>query len=265
MAAHLGASGVGAGDIGALTRAAVFGSFLLFCRIGGCLMVAPGVSNTQIPVQIRLFVAIAVTLALAPALIGDLKVDFDTLAPPALARLIVMEALIGVMIGLLGRAFFSALETLATASAQFLGLANPFGVAMDHDQSTPPLSSIVTIAAMAILFAGDFHWEILRGLVASYRAIPLMTDFDTGFTVRRLAEVLGESFVVAARVASPFFIYSLLANFALALINRVTPQIAVFFVAPPFLVGGGLLLMYLVSRGEVGEFMATFSYWLSRG
>jgi flagellar biosynthesis protein FliR len=260
MEAHAGGA-----DFAVLARHTVFAAFLLFCRIGGCLMIAPGVSNAQIPVQIRLFVAISVTLMLSPVLISGLHIQFDDLDPPALARLIVSEALIGVMIGMLGRAFFSALDTLATASAQFVGLANPFGVSLDHDESTPPLSSLVTIAAIAVLFATDFHWEILRGLVSSYHAIPITTDFDAAFTVRKLVYVLGQSFIVAARVTSPFFIYSLLANFAFALVNRVTPQIAVFFVAPPFIAGGGLVLLFLVVRGEIGAFMAAFSDWLSRG
>lgn len=252
-------------DIAVITRNAVFGAFLLFCRVGGCLMVAPGVSNAQIPTQIRLLVAIAATLALAPVLLSGFARHFDELDPPVLARLIVMEALIGVMIGGLGRAFFSALETVATATAQFIGLANPFGVNLDHDQMAPPLASLATIAAAAVLFAGDFHWEILRGLVGSYETIPLTTDFDSGFTIRRLVLVLGQSLVVAARVASPFFIYSLLVNFTLALVNRVTPQISIFYVAPPFIAGGGMLVLYLVIRGEIGEFMSAFSFWLSRG
>jgi len=123
---------------------------------------------------------------------------------------------------------------------------------------------VVTIAAVAILFASDFHWEILRGLVGSYRAIPLGSGFEAGFTVRQLVDTLGQSFFVAARVASPFFIYSLLANFTLALVNRVTPQISIFFVAPPFIAGGGVVLFYLVGRNEIGQFMAAFSDWLSR-
>jgi hypothetical protein len=31
---------------------AAIGAFVLFCRIGGCLMLAPGFSNTQIPTQV---------------------------------------------------------------------------------------------------------------------------------------------------------------------------------------------------------------------
>jgi flagellar biosynthetic protein FliR len=46
----------------------VMATFLIFCRVGTCLMVAPGYSRSNIPVQIRLFLAINVTLMLAPLL-----------------------------------------------------------------------------------------------------------------------------------------------------------------------------------------------------
>src|SRR5690606_31883263 len=52
-----------------LTSDAVLSTFLLFCRIGGCLMLMPGFASPRVPAQIRLFIAIAVTLALAPLLL----------------------------------------------------------------------------------------------------------------------------------------------------------------------------------------------------
>ncbi len=253
------------GSVVALGSNAALGVFVLFCRIGGCLMIAPGVSNSQIPVQVRLYVAIAATLALSPVLLGQPALGHVGEDPLAMSRLVVMEGLIGAMIGTLGRAFFSALESLATMSANLLGLVNPFGVEIDAGQATPPMSTLVMLAATAILFASDFHWEILRGLVASYDAIPIHTDFDTAYTVRELGAVLGQSFLVAIRVASPFFIYSVIANFTLSLISRVAPQIQVFFVAPPFVVAGGLVLLYFVLRGELGQFMDAFASWLTWG
>jgi flagellar biosynthetic protein FliR len=253
------------GEIGEFEKSAVFGAFILFCRIGCCLMIAPGISNTQIPMQIRLLVAIAVTLALAPLLLGDVKLKFSDEDPFSLLKLIVMEGLIGALIGMLGRAFFSAIESMSNAAALFLGLSNPFGVELEAGQATAPITTLVMIAATAILFAGDFHWEILRGIVASYKAIPMRTDFDAAYGIRHLAEVLGQSFLVAVRVASPFFLYSVIANFTLALINRVTPQISVFFVAPPFVAAGGLIVLYFVAKGELEQFLAAFASWLSWG
>ncbi len=35
-------------------------TFTVFCRIGACLMLVPGFSSVNIPVQIRLFVAVVV-------------------------------------------------------------------------------------------------------------------------------------------------------------------------------------------------------------
>lgn len=57
----------------------------------------------------------------------------------------------------------------------------------------------------------------------------------------------------------------MIANFAMALINRVSPQVAIFFIAPPFVVAGGVALIYFTIRGQVAQFMAAFSAWLGSG
>ena len=251
--------------MGGLNANVILATFILFCRIGACLMLAPGVSNSQIPMQIRLFVAIAVTLSLAPLLLGRGELRSVGDDPIAMARLIVTESLIGAMIGALGRLFFSALETLAVATASLLGVVNPFGVELDPNQPMPPLASAVTMAATALIFVADLHWEIIRGLVASYHAIPIASDYDAPYSLRQIGAVLGQSFGIAIRVTSPFFLYAVTANFALTLINRVTPQITIFFVAPPFIISGGLLLLYFVVKPQIAEFMSGFGAWLTWG
>jgi flagellar biosynthetic protein FliR len=189
----------------------------------------------------------------------------DANDPIGMTRLIVQELLVGGLIGSLARLFFSALETMAFAAATMLALANPFGVEVDKSQQLPPLATLVTLAATAMIFAADYHWQILIGLVDSYHAIPLGASFDPRRSVAEIGGVLGQSFVVAARIASPFFLYSVIANFAMALINRVSPQVAIFFIAPPFIVAGGVGIIYLTIRGQIGQFMAAFSAWLGSG
>jgi flagellar biosynthetic protein FliR len=238
----------------------VFAVLLLFCRIGACLMIAPGVGGSQIPTQVRLFATVGVTLALTPLLLGEAHVD--GLDPIAMSRLIVSELLTGAVIGVLARLFFSALETLAYASASLLSLANPFGVEVDQGQQTPPLASLVTLGATTMMFVANFHWQIVIGIVDSYRAIPFGAAFDARRSLTEIGDVLGQSFLIAIRVASPFFLYSVIVNFAMALINRVTPQIAIFFIAPPFVISGGVPLLYFTIRGQLAEFLAAFSAWL---
>lgn len=240
--------------------ALIFSTFLLFCRIGGALMIAPGVGATQIPMQVRVFVAIGVTLSLAPMLLEHVVTgDAD---PIVMAKLIVGEIVTGGLIGVLARLFFSGLETLAYAAATFLGLANPFGVEMEQANALPPLATYLTLGATAMIFVSDLHWQIVIGLVDSYRVAPLGSAFDARRSLSEIGQTLGQAFVVSARVASPFFLYSVIVNFAIALINRVTPQIAIFFIAPPFIISGGLALLYFAVRAQVAEFTAAFSAWL---
>ena len=39
-------------------------TFIVFCRIGACLMFVPGYSSVNVPAQVRLFIALVTTLSL---------------------------------------------------------------------------------------------------------------------------------------------------------------------------------------------------------
>ena len=151
---------------------------MLFCRIGACLMLAPGFSNAQIPTQVRLFVALAVTLSLTPLLLEqDPGAAFGD-DPILTFKVIAVESLVGGMIGFLARIFFLALEALASGAATMLGFVNPFGMQIERGEPMAPLATLISLAAVALLFAADLHWELLRGLVASYDVIPVGADFN---------------------------------------------------------------------------------------
>ena len=241
------------------------GAFLLFCRIGGCLMLAPGFSATEIPMQIRLFVALGATLALAPLLLDRIPAAALGDDPVLVVRIIAVETLIGGMIGFLARIFFAALETLASAAAQMLGFFNPFGVQIEADGTLAPLATLVSLAALTLMFVADLHWELLSGLASSYDVMPIGTDFAPRFALRQVADALGESFRLTLRITSPYVIYALIVNLALALINRLTPQIQIVFVAAPFVVAGALALLFLTMRPALEAFLLGFGAWLSSG
>jgi flagellar biosynthetic protein FliR len=49
-----------------------------------------------------------------------------------------------------------------------LGFASPSGFQIEADEPMAPLATLISLAAIALLFAANLHWELLRGLVASY-------------------------------------------------------------------------------------------------
>jgi flagellar biosynthetic protein FliR len=249
----------------ALAPTAALGAFVLFCRIGGCLMLAPGFSNAQIPAQIRLFVALAVTLTLTPLLLERVPGAAIGDDPILTLKIVAVESLVGGMIGVLARMFYFALEALAGGASTMLGFANPFGFQIEGDETMAPLATLISLAAIALLFAANLHWELLRGLVASYNVVPIGADFNARLALKQIADALVESFRLALRIASPYVIYELVVNLALAVVNRLTPQIQVFFVATPFVAAGGLLLLYFTIKPAVEAFVSGFGAWLISG
>ena len=243
----------------------IIGTFLLFCRVGACLMLMPGFSSPQIPVQVRLFLAIAVTLSIAPMLIDHLPLKAFSEEPLMALRYIATELLVGATIGMLGRLFLLALETMATAAALSIGLSNPFGVVGEESEVLPPLVTFITMSATALIFITDLHWEVFRGIAASYDAIPVKENFDINFSVLNLSKVLTETFKIALRISAPFILYAIITQLTISIINRLTPQISIYFISMPFLICGGLFLAYLVIKSYLDQFFLGFSSWLTMG
>ncbi len=247
----------------ALAPEMVASIFVLFCRIGGCLMLAPGFSSARVSPRVRLFIALTLTLALAPALTGGKPFALTGLG--GLAGTIFSELLLGGFIGILGRLFFLALETLMMAASMNIGMSNPLGAPIDEAESLPAIGVFVSACVTCLIFIMGLHWELIRGLVASYSVMPVGTLLRPQTLLDSYADVLQRAFVVSLRVASPFIIYAVVANFAAGLLNRLTPQIPVYFVAGPFMIAGGLLLFHSISNSMITAFMSEFADWAVRG
>lgn len=244
---------------------AVLGAFIIFCRVGTCLMLMPGFSSRRVPSSVRLFTAIALTLALAPLLLAEIDKALSGEAPVVVLRLLLSEVLIGALIGFLGRLFFAALETLANGIALAIGLSSPLGGPADETELLPSVASLVTLAATTLFFLADLHWEVLRGLVESYAALPVAELFDARFGLEEIGACLARSFALALRISSPFIVYSLIINLAVGLAAKLTPQIPVYFVSVPAVVVGGLFLLYATCKAFLEMFMAGFAAWLATG
>jgi flagellar biosynthetic protein FliR len=249
----------------ALGPSTVLAVFVLFCRIGTCLMLMPGTSSSRIPAQVRLFLAFALTLVLTPLLLPVLQPAVADYAPATLVPLIVSETLIGGMIGLLGRIFFLALQTLAMAASNFVGFGAMAGSPIEETEPMPELVTLITLTAAVLLFLTDQHWEILRAVVASYSALPPAGGFVARFGLTQVADALSAAFFLALRITSPFIIYAVIINFAIGLTNKLTPQIPIYFISAPFVLLGGLFLLYFTIKEFLRLFMQGFAAWLAGG
>ena len=237
-------------------------SFLFFCRIGSCLMVIPGYSSSRVPMKIRLFVAIAISLSLTPILLTTTKGVNPDESVLMLASLIISEILKGVVIGLMGRMFMLALQFAASGMAMFMGMGTMPGTPIEGAEPVPALVSLITLTATALIFFTDLHLEIIQALLASYE-VSAVGDWPVfNQQLDEILTTLATAMFLAIQASAPFVIYSVMVNLAIGLTNKLTPQIPIYFISLPFVLMGGLFLLFFVSDEMLGLFISGFGDWV---
>ena len=246
-------------------EAAGFAVFILFCRIGGCVLFAPGLSSARIPMQVRLLVALGVTLSLAPLLFAAIAEDVAAIPQAVRPALIVKETLVGSAIGLMGRIFLLSLQFAATAIANLIGLAGIPGVPMEEMEAGSPLATLASTAAVLIILMMGLHIEMLGAIMDSYRVIALGAPLQPEVLLANIMKTVTETSVLALRLAAPFIAYGVVVNVAVGLANRFTPHISVYHVTTGGVMIGGFLLLHVLWIDWMQIFITSYEAWIMQG
>ena len=244
--------------------ALVFAHFLIFCRIGTCLMLLPGYSSNRIPAQVRLFLGFAISIALSPLLLPMIEPLVIGVSDARRLQLIVSEMMTGFFIGILGRCFLIALSFIGYVIANAMGMGQQLGPVYE-DAPDPVVGTLITLTATTLIFITNLHAEIARALVDSYTALPAAAGFGIQPSLISLTDNLELTFVLCLRIASPFILYAVIVNFAIGLANKLTPQIPIYFISLPFVLAGGLVLFGYVIGDFLIIFMNGFEGWVLKG
>jgi flagellar biosynthetic protein FliR len=244
---------------------AAFSVFLLFCRIGGCVLFAPGLSSVRIPMQIRLLVCLGVTLSLAPLLHAGMTESIAAIPPTQRPLLIIKETLVGSAIGIMGRIFLLSLQFAATAIANMIGLAGIPGVPMEEMEAGSPLATLASTSAVMIILTTGLHIEMLGAIIDSYRVMAVGASLRPDVLLANIMKTVTETSVLALRLSAPFIAYGVLVNVAIGLSNRFTPQISVYHVTTGAVMLGGFLLLHTLWGDWMLLFIMTYEAWIMRG
>lgn len=223
---------------------AVLAAFVAFCRVGGCFLLMPGLSSVRVPVMIRLFVAVAATFALLIHLWDQIVPAIDR-RPVVLFPMIASELLVGALIGLMTRVYMLGLQFIGAAIAMMIGYGGIGSPGIEEPEPQAALASLISFSALLLLFVFDFHHDIVKALVASYDIAPVSGLFNMQTALVDLTDGISEAFFIMIRLGSPFVAYAILVNLAIGFVNKLAPQIPVYFISLPFVIAGGLLILYL--------------------
>lgn len=235
----------------------VLALFAAFCRIGACFMFLPGFGTARVPPQIRLFLSVAVSIAILP-LMWDAIYPATSSIGAGYVGLVGSELLLGGTLGLIARVYVLALQFAGTAIAMLAGYNSPPSPDVMEELGQPVLATLIGFAGLMLLFALDFHHVVIEALTRSYDFMPVGAGFDPQMMLTSLTDTLSTSFFIVLQLASPFIVYGFIFNVAIGMVNKLAPQIPIFFISQPFMIAGGLILFLFAASDFFSLFADRF-------
>lgn len=202
---------------------------LVGVRITAFLFLAPPFSFNAIPARIKGMLAIGLALAVAPAATRG----YHPLETPEFLGALVLELVVGAVLGLLVMVVFSAVQSAG-------GLIDMFG-GFQMAQGFDPMSMIngaqftrlFQMTALALMFSSGAYQIILGGLTRSFTAFPLGGGIDMGAPAEALTKGITQMFLASVQIAGPLLVILFLADAGLGLLTRVAPALNAFALSFP--------------------------------
>lgn len=225
-------------------QAQTFSFLLTLMRISLVVFLLPFFGGQSIPITIKASLALVLNLALWP------HISFPGSMMPAhpfeLVLMLVGEAMLGLILSILIRVVFAAIQT----GGQIIGFQMGFAMMNVVDPMTG-VSEAITAQFLYMITLLTFlslngHLFLLKGIAQSFDLIPPGGLLITSDLADHVLGYSRQIFVLAVKIAAPVMAAIFLVDLALALIGRAAPQMNVLFVGFPLKIGVGLLFLSLI-------------------
>ncbi len=234
----------------------VFGFMLVFVRLGTAAMILPGFGENFVFARVRLGLAVALTVVIYPLVSQVLPAP--PVNPGSLLVLIFGEFLHGLFIGGAARLMMGALHTAGTVISFQSGLS--YAQTLDPTQGTQGalLSAFLTLLGIVLIFTTGLHLQLIGALYDSYELFPPGEALPIEDVTEFVRRIVSGAFKVGIQIAAPFFVFGLAFYVGLGLLQKLIPQVQLFFVALPLQMTLAILLFAVALSGMMVWFLDYF-------
>jgi flagellar biosynthetic protein FliR len=229
---------------------------LTFARIGAMVMLLPGLGESNIPVRIKLAIALMLTLIILPLHRQGYRIDLSSMT--SLLVLMMHEIFIGILLGATARVTLAALQVAGSVIAQQMGLGFVTSVDPTQGQQGVLIGNFLTILGVTLLFATDSHHLVIAALNDSYKIFSPGETLAGGDVASLATRAFTAAFKIGLQLSAPFLVFGLVFNLGLGVLARLMPQMQVYFVGVPLSILAGFLILGLVIAAMMGTFLDYF-------
>ncbi len=198
-------------------------------RMVAFLVIAPPFSYNAFPARVKAMIGLGLALAVSP----QVSEGYSALGTGEFFMALVMELLVGALLGFMVMVIFSAVQSAGNLIDTFGG----FQLAQAFDPQSmvngAQFTRIFQVTALALLFASDGYQLIIGGLLRSFTALPLTGGVDLTEPVSALVTSVTQMFLASVQIAGPLLVVLFLADAGLGLLTRVAPALNAFALGFP--------------------------------
>jgi flagellar biosynthetic protein FliR len=218
--------------------------FYPFVRIGAMLSIMPIFGIRAVPVKVKVFLSLFITMAVAPSLALPPPVDPFSWQG---VLFILQQVLIGLAMGVIFMVVFQAFVVAGHMIAMGMGLAFASMVDPGTGSQAPIVSQYFTIIATLLFLALNGHLLVIQMAVDSFEYLPVGSDFLNRDSLRLIFEFGSYMFSAGVLISLPAITTLLLINIAFGVVTRAAPALNIFAVGFPITLLTGLIMLSLTT------------------
>lgn len=229
-------------------------------RPGAAFFAAPVFGSPQVPVQLRLVVALAIGLPAMQSV--HFVLPDDGIASIAGVLLVAGEVLAGLALGFAVQIGFSAALLAGETIGNAMGLGFATMVDPAHGNQSTALGTFLSILATFLFLAMGGHLALAATIFESYRALPPGHAWMGADAIRSLVLFGGDVFATGLAVALPVAFALILVQIIMAMLARSAPALNLFAVGLPATILAGLVLLAMAAPMMADGIIAGFAHGL---
>lgn len=213
-----------------------FQTFLICTsRVGGFIGAMPVFSGPQTPARLKAALVFAISLILFP--ITRELIPVEAFSMLSFLLFLISELLIGMLIGLVGRLVFTAVEFGGTVIGFQMGFAAANVFDPQNQRQISLISQFQNVFAIFIFLAIDGHHLFIRTALKSFTVLPPGGIDLSGEAVPYLITLSSSVFSLGVQFSAPVLAVLLLSGLILGILARTFPQGNVFLLSFPLNIG----------------------------
>ena len=219
-------------------------------RPGAAFFAAPLFGQTQVPVQVRFVIAVAIGMAGYAAVPFHLPADGVTSF--AGIGLVFGEVMAGLALGFAVQIGFSAALLAGETIGNAMGLGFAAMVDPASGASTPALATLLSMLGSFMFLSIGGHLALATIIIDSYRSMPVGGPGLGNDSIHGLVLFGGDMLAAGFAIALPVGFALMVVQVVMGILARSAPAMNLFAVGMPATLLAGLILL-AISAPSIGE------------